>query len=329
MLRVGAAITPAHYQIFHTTATTGVFGSAMAAGRMLKLSQEQMTWAFGNAGTMASGLWEFLQDGAMSKYLHAGRASASGVLAACMAQTGFTGARRILEGPQGFFAGFARQDTDPALFQDFNVRFRTPSVSIKPYPCCRHTHSAIDCAKRLQAQLGARLEDIAEVRLATYQAAAQVANNEHPEDPRAAQFSLKYVIARALKTGRISLPDFEEAVLFEPDVRALMARTTVTVDPRIDALTPKAWPARVTVRLADGRELTEYVENPKGDPENALSWKEVKEKFGLLVDGILPEPAWRDVIAMCEGLEELKDCGDILQRVNQDGTFHRAQEGNN
>jgi len=326
MLRIGAAVTPAHYKIFHTTATTGVFGSAVAAGRMLGLDQEQMTWALGNAGSLSSGLWEFLQDGAMSKFLHAGHASASGVLTACLARTGFTGASRILEGRQGFFAGYAGQTIDPALFADFGARFRTASVSIKPYPCCRHTHSAIDCARQLHGRTGP-LADIAEVRLATYQAATQVANNEHPADARAAQFSLKYTLARTLKTGRIALADFDDQARADPEVRSLMARTTVTVDPAIDALTPGAWPARVTVLLADGRELEAYVENPKGDPENALGWQEVKEKFGLLVDGILPAAAAREVIAMCEGLEQLGACADILRTVNEAGAF--PQEGRN
>jgi 2-methylcitrate dehydratase PrpD len=314
MLRIGAAITPAHYRIFHTTATTGVFGSAVAAGRMLGLDRDQMTWAFGNAGTLASGLWQFLPDGAMSKFLHAGHASASGVQTACLARTGFTGASRILEGPQGFFAGFARQETDPELFNDFGARFRTASVSIKPYPCCRHTHSAIDCARALRGQLGTGLDGIRDIRLETYQSAAQVANNEDPADSRQAQFSLKYVIARALKTGRITLSDFAD--LSDPEVRSLMARTSVAVDPQLDALTPKAWPARLTVRMADGRELIEYVANPKGDPENPLGWPEVREKFGLLVEGLLPPAAAREVVAMCQGLEQLKACGDILKSVN-------------
>jgi 2-methylcitrate dehydratase PrpD len=233
-----------------------------------------------------------------------------------MAQAGFTGASRILEGRQGFFAGFAGQEVDPGLFADFGARFRTASVSIKPYPCCRHTHSAIDCARALRDQLGAGLEGIAGIRLETYRAAAQVAGNEAPADPRQAQFSLKYTIARALKTGRISLADFAEPVLFDPEVRALMARISVTVDPRLDALTPGAWPARVTLRLADGRELCEYVANPKGDPENPLGWKEVKEKFGLLVAGLLPPAAAREVVAKCEALEQLKSCGDLLKSVN-------------
>ena len=121
MLRVGAAVTPAHYQIWHTTATSGVFGSVVAASRMLKLNREEMTWAFGNAGTMTAGLWEFLQDGAMSKYLHAGKAAASGIMAAYLARTGFTGASRILEGKQGFFAGYARQEVNPEIFCGFRI----------------------------------------------------------------------------------------------------------------------------------------------------------------------------------------------------------------
>ncbi len=302
MLRVGAAVTPAHYQIWHTTATCGIFGSAVAAGRLFKLTKEQMTWAFGNAGTMSAGLWEFLQDGAMSKYLHAGKASASGVMAAYLAQTGFTGASRILEGKQGFFAGYARQEVDPALFTDFGQKYRSGTVSFKPYPCCRHTHSAIDCARAIYGKLNSPLDAVKHIQLATYKAAVQVAGNENPADARQAQFSLKYTIARALKTGQVTLEDFADDVLFDPEVRKLMEKTSVEVAPDLDGLTPSAWPARITVQLADGREITEFVKYPKGDPENSLTWPEVKEKFTSLVTGILDEPGIARVISLCEEL---------------------------
>jgi 2-methylcitrate dehydratase PrpD len=321
MLRVGAAVTPAHYQIWHTTATSGVFGSAVAAGRMLGLSHEQLTSAFGNAGTMSAGLWEFLADGAMSKYLHAGKAAATGVMAACFAQTGFTGASRILEGKQGFFAGYARQDVNPALFADFGRKYRTATVSFKPYPCCRHTHSAIDCARAAHGKLPASLADIADVDIATYKAAHQVAGIENPQDSRQAQFSLKYTVARALKTGRIALADFDDDVLFDAEVRSLMGKTTFAVAPSLDALTPAAWPCRLTVRLTDGREIVEYVENPKGDPENPLSWAEVKEKFSVLTEGIFDKQGAAAVMSLCETIEKVDDCGKLLQTVNKHGRF--------
>lgn len=321
MLRVGAAVTPAHYQIWHTTATTGVFGSVVAAGRMLGLSREEMTWAFGNAGTMAAGLWEFLQDGAMSKYLHAGKAAATGVMAACFAKNGFTGASRILEGKQGFFAGYARQEVNPDLFADFGRKYRTATVSFKPYPCCRHTHSAIDCARAMHGRLSGSPADISAVDVATYNAAVQVAGLENPQESRQAQFSLKYTVARAITKGRITLADFDNEVLFDPAVKSLMDKMTVKADAALNALTPGAWPCRLTVKLANGQEIVEHVENPKGDPENPLTWDEVKDKFATLTDGILDKEARTKVIALCENIETVKDCGQLLQTVNKYGRF--------
>lgn len=317
MLRVGAAVTPAHYQIWHTTATSGVFGSAVAAGRLLNLSEEQMTWAFGNAGTMTFGLWEFLQDGAMSKYLHAGKAAAAGVMAAYLARTGFTGASRILEGKQGFFAGYARQDVNPDIFADFGQRYRSATVSFKPYPCCRHTHSVIDCARSIHSQLQLPPADIESIHLATYKAAAQVAGIEQPTDSRQAQFSLKYTIARTLKTGRIGLDDFADEILFDKQVRGLMEKTVIEVDPEIDGMTPAAWPAKLTVRLADGRTISEFVKYPKGDPENSLTWDEVKEKFTSLVTGLLDEHGIKEVVSFCENIEKAAACGQLLGCVQK------------
>lgn len=320
MLRIGAVVTPAHYEIWHTTATAGVFGSAVAAGRMLKLDAAAMAWAFGNAGSMAAGLWEFLHDGAMSKYLHAGKAAAAGVLVSCMAKHGFTGATRILEGRQGFFAGYARQAVAMDVFADFGVNYHTAGISLKPYPCCRHTHSAIDCAIKLNKQQFS-IESIKHISIKTYNAAMQVAGNENPVDSRQAQFSIKYCAGWALLSGKINQDSFAETALFDQTVRKLMDMTTVEIDEAINNATPVAWPARIALELTDGRIVSEYVEYPKGDPENALTWPEIKEKFSFLVDGILDNSSISEIINMCEELESLKNCSDILRKVNVNGKF--------
>lgn len=104
MTRVGMAAGAEHYRIWHSTATCGPFGSAYAAGSLLGLDAQTMVHALGNAGDQASGPWQFLKTGAMTKHLHAGRAAAAGVLAADLAKLGFTGPPRILEGDKGFFA---------------------------------------------------------------------------------------------------------------------------------------------------------------------------------------------------------------------------------
>ena len=96
--RIGNSVGPAHYKIWHNTATCGTFGAAYAAGNLMGLSSSELCHALGNAGTQSSGLWEFVENGSMSKHLHAGRAGQSGLIAAELARHGFSGSDAILEG---------------------------------------------------------------------------------------------------------------------------------------------------------------------------------------------------------------------------------------
>jgi 2-methylcitrate dehydratase PrpD len=132
--RIGMAVGPAHYRIWHSTATCGPFGAAMAAADLLGLDDSQTVHALGNAGTQSSGLWQFIETGAMSKHLHAGRAAEAGVTAAELAALGFTGPPAILEGAKGLFAG-ACPDADPdAVTRDPSAPWQLRATSIKPWP---------------------------------------------------------------------------------------------------------------------------------------------------------------------------------------------------
>ena len=315
MLRVGAAITPGHYAIWHTTATAGAFGSAMAAGKMLGLSNEQLSWALGNAGTMAAGLWQFVQDGAMSKFLHAGRGAANGIEAAYLASKGFTGSGRILEGTQGFFAGFARQDINCAIFNDFFERFRTETVSIKPYPCCRHTQSSIDASAILRQKRS--IDDIQSVDLATYKQAISIANTLDPKTPQEAKFSLKYIAAKSLLKGPLVDADFAPDVLFDEETRKLMDKIVTREEPEISALMPEEWPSRMTVTYKDGTREVVQVNSPKGDPGNPVSWDEVVVKFKDMTDSILSADASKTIIDACSGLENLESVTALMDAINK------------
>jgi 2-methylcitrate dehydratase PrpD len=287
-IRVGEAVGKTHYRIWHNTATCGVFGATAAAGWLLGLSEQQMTWALGNAGTMSAGLWEFNVDGAMSKHLHAGRAASSGVLAADLARQGFTGARRILEGKRGFFIATS-QDAEPervveGLKQGMG-KYKISGVSIKPHASCRHTHPAIDAALVLRQHPGFALDQIAQVQVETYQAALDLTDNPQPTTPYAAKFSLYYCVACALWRGNAGLSDFTPQAIVDKDVRHLMARVSLVHSPEMEARYPREWPVRVTVTLADGRALARTVDAPKGDPENPLSWGELEDKFRMMTAG--------------------------------------------
>jgi 2-methylcitrate dehydratase PrpD len=146
MCRIGNSVGRAHYKIWHNTATCGPFGSAMAAATLLQLTDEECVHALGNAGTQSSGLWEFLDSGAMSKHLHAGRAAESGITATELAALGFTGPPAILEGDKGFFAAACPDAVPSAVCADADADWQLRQTSIKLWPSCRHTHPAIDAA---------------------------------------------------------------------------------------------------------------------------------------------------------------------------------------
>ena len=152
-LRIGEAVNPSHYRYWHPTGTAATFGAAAAAGSLIHLSPAQMLDALGSAGTQAAGLWEFNADGAMSKHLHPGKAAFNGILAADLARMGFTGATRILEGERGFFRAMSASYDESRVTDGLGERWKIAENCYKLYSCCGHTHTAIDVALDLAAQL--------------------------------------------------------------------------------------------------------------------------------------------------------------------------------
>lgn len=314
-IRIGEAVGKSHYYFWHNTATCGVFGAAAAVGWLLDLSQEQMVWALGNAGTQASGLWEFIADGAMSKHLHAGRAASSGVLAADLARRGLTGARQILEGERGFFAATSK-DANPSLVIEGLTKglkeYKISEVSLKPHASCRHTHPAIDAALALRRHPGFQASEIDRVQIETYQAALDLTNDPNPTCPYSAKFSLQYCVGGALSRGHVNLQDFTLEAIRDQEVGQLMGRTTVDFSPEMEDHYPCQWPARVTVTLTDGRVLSQEVDHPKGDPENPLTRAELEGKFKQLVAGTSYQGLATTLIERVNQLEHLEKVHELL-----------------
>ncbi len=311
-IRVGESVGKTHYFHWHNTATCGVFGAAAAAGWLLGLDEERMTWALGNAGTQAGGLWEFIADGAMSKVLHAGRAAANGVLAAELGALGFTGARQILEGRQGFFAATAPDGNPAAVTAGLGQGWKLPGSSIKPYPSCRHTHAAIDAALELRGEYGLEAGDVDRIEIDAYQSTLDLCDNPTPAHPYAAKFSVQYCVARALTDGAVGVSDFAQDRIMEPAIRDLMRRSTARLDPSLDARVPQQLPARVRMVTHDGRNLEFEVLSAKGDPESPLTDAELTAKFLGLVAGTPYEPAADDLLVRVTGLDGATDVRGLL-----------------
>jgi len=290
--RVGMAVGPQHYKIWHNTATCGPFGAAAATASLLGLDAAALSHALGNAGTQASGLWQFLETGAMSKHLHAGRAAEAGWLAASLAGRGVTGPPAILEGAKGFFAGLCPDPDPEAVLRDPDAPWQLHATSIKPWPSCRHTHPAIDAALSLRARLGGiapPAEDIACVEVQVYQATMDVCDRPHPDSAYEAKFSIQHCVAAAL-----GLPQVDFAA-FEPEARTALAPLrgkirAAVAEPYASAY-PASWGAAVTVETAQGERLTETRTAAKGDPEASLTREELIDKARMLLTyGNHPHP---------------------------------------
>jgi len=279
--RIGMAVGREHYKIWHSTATCGPFGSAMAGAELLGLNDDEAVDALGNAGTQSAGLWQFLATGAMSKHLHAGRGAEAGVVAAELAKLGFSGPSQILEGPQGLFAGACPDADAEAVLRDPDHRWQVHETSIKPWPSCRHTHPAIDAALELSHQIP-EPSRIAAVDLKTYAVAVDVCDRAHPDSVYEAKFSLHHCIAAALVDGRV---DFAS---FEADARARLADVRAQIMPQVTerytSAYPYDWGSALAVTLDDGTRLQAERSHCKGDPEAPLSKAEMKAKAHMLME---------------------------------------------
>jgi len=277
-IRVGEFLGRSHYKIFHTTATAGTLAAAAAVGHLLRLSPEQMLHAFGSAGTQSGGLWEFLRDAADSKQLHTAHAAGAGLTAAYLAQGGFTGARRILEGPQGMAAGMST-DADPKKLVDrLGTRWALAETSFKFHASCRHTHPAADALQQVLQTHGLKASDVQRVTALVHQGAIDVLGPvTDPQTVHQGKFSMGTVLGLVAVLKHAGLAEFD-ASYKAAEVVDFRDKVVMELDPEVDAAYPAQWIGKVRVQTTDGRTLHGRVDEPKGDPGNTLSRPELEDK---------------------------------------------------
>jgi len=293
--RIAMAVQPKeHYLLgFHPTATCGVFGATVTASRLLDLSAEQMVSGVGIAGSMAAGSLEFLREGAWTKRLHPGLAAQSGIQAAMLAADGFRGPSTILEGRDGFLAGYSRKPIPERITEGLGASFEILRTSVKPHACCRYMQGPIDAILELVKTNDIKSEQVENLEVAVLEAgwtlvASPRAQKYKPQSVVDAQFSMPFGAAIAVLHRCAGLDEFTAENAQSNQVRHLMERVTLLKDTRLDRNFPKEWNARVTIFLNDGHQYEKFVQHPKGDPENPLSWEELVAKFKSLASAVVP-----------------------------------------
>jgi len=285
MCRVGLAVPGKfHARHYHPTALTGTFAAAAAAAKLYGLTEDELVRAFGICGSQTAGIIEYLADGTWTKRLHPGWSAHAGIVAALLAQSGFTGPETVLEGEHGFYRAFAGEveaERLDAVLASLGRVWELEQLTFKPYPCGSIAQPYMDCALRLRER-GVRAEDVVEVRCRT--AAGPVprlweplASKHSPQNGYAAKFSLPYLLAVILSRGRASLAEFEDEVVRDPELLAVASRVGYELDPTIDY--PRQFVGHLRVRLKDGRVVEEWQDHPRGGPDSPMAPGEIEAKF--------------------------------------------------
>ena len=283
MYRIGRATQHSNERRgFHAPGTTGPFGAAVAAGRLLRLDAKAMTNALGVAGSLACGLMEFARSGtgAVVKRLHLGRAAESGVLAASLAADGFTGPHSVLEGEAGFLKVFCPEWDLSDLTHGLGSDFATLRLCLKRFPVHMTAHTAVQAILELQAEHGFNGAQVDRVVVAGNERMATINNIPDPTDIMMAQYSIPFCVALALFRDPRDPASFDASALVDADIRAMCQRVTVAA---ADPPTRVAGASIVTVRLKDGRSITREVEEFNGTPARPLDRSELREKFMMLM----------------------------------------------
>lgn len=268
---------------WHYTPLHGSLSATAVAGKLLNLDKDTLVHAFGIAYHQAAGNLQCVDDGALTKRCGPGFSNRNGIISALMAKKGITGARNILTGKRGLFYQYHRGLFKPEkLTNDLGKIFEGVNVSIKPYPCCRYNHPAIDAVLDMLEEHKFTAADVDGIVVHVGKSAASLLAEpldikQNPRNTVDTQFSLPWAIAATVAYGKLSIGNFTDEATKDQNILSLSNKlTTVTED---DLSVPGVEPCIVKIMTKTGETYTKRVDTPYGSPENPMSIEKIAEKL--------------------------------------------------
>lgn len=307
-IKLGPVCIQHYLKGWHMTSTLGTIGAVAAASKILNLGNEVIRIALGIAASLASGLKQ--NFGTMTKPLHAGNASRNGVVAAQLAQKGFTADKAILEAPQGYCKVLAGGvDLDLAKIEEgIGKRFDIVSgLAMKPWPSCAGTHSSIEAALYLKKEYHITAQTIEDVECRTSAWVPTAAIHSCPKTGVEGKFSTQYCVARAILDGELGLKHFTDEEVMEQTVQELLGRVRYAH--------PEGMPvfgSEVVIRLRDGRVLSHRVNSPKGGAEHPMSWEDICSKYRDCASLAISPENVQICLELVSNLESLPDITRLM-----------------
>lgn len=277
--RLSIAMQPSHKQRgYHASGTCGTIGAAVGAAIALGMDQSRMKRVVTAAAGSAAGMLEMQEQKSELKPYNVGRAAMDGLAAAYMGDVPLDTPDDILGGERGFFATFSDEYSPEKLLEQQSY-FELERIYVKPYASCRHSHSAVEAAIRLNRVIDPA--KVSQVCVDTYKLGVKGHEHSVIQGIASAKLSTPYAVAAGLLLGKADLSAFEPV---NEEVAALAQKIVVREDPQLTAESPKQRIAVVTVTMQDGTQETCRVNYAKGDPENPLTEAELEEKYSSLMN---------------------------------------------
>jgi 2-methylcitrate dehydratase PrpD len=322
MIRLGESLLgKSYYQGFHPTGTCGVFGAAAACATILGLDVLGTKYALGIAGSFSAGTQECTGEGAWQKPLQAGHPAMGGVLAASLAEKGYIGTGTVFDGPNGIIRALSFKDQFDygRVTETLGKKWEMADTSIKVHACCRFSGPVADCALDLYGQ-GVRAKDVKRIvaKVGDFSVKMLCYPEERKRKPVThvdAQFSLPWAIAVAICTNRTGIDQFRGDILHDPEILALAEKVTWELDPKAEAMYPKAYPATLIAELSNGRTFSAHVDFPKGDPENPATKEEILAKFHFLAGKSFDRRRRERIIEAVSRLEKMTNIRELADMV--------------
>lgn len=300
-----------HVNGFHPTGMVAAFGAVLAVGRLWGLTGRELVHAQGLVLSMASGSFEFIEDGAWNKRLHAGWAVGAAMTSCSLARAGVIGAGKAYEGRYGLFKAYLGDDWKPdlsACTAGLGTSWEMLDVALKPYPVCHFNHAFIDAALALRKAHAIAPEDVESMQALIGKDQIGIvcepeAGKRRPRNPYDARFSLHFAIAAALVHGRLTMDEISDTVIHDPRVVALCDRTTYSIDGH--SAYPRTYSGELVIQLRDGRRLRHREEINRGSSARPLTRDEVLEKFRQTASRALPAAKLEQTVLDVMALESM------------------------
>lgn len=298
-------------------ATLTAFVSPLVAGRALRLSWEQIQHAMGISASRHCTLGAVTAGKlTMMKNTVDPLATQSGVLAALLAQRGYTGPEHVIDGKEGLTHVFGPEWKLNLLTDGLGESWRITQCGMKFFPTEALTHTPISAVLDLVKENDLRSDNVAKIQIRSLARAADILSDPSKYDPHTketADHSLPYVIAAALAERQVTPAQFTMEKIMDPAIRAQLRKVEVVADPEIEKVFPALQRVVVNITTTNGRTFSKQLDYPKGDPRNPLSDAEIEEKFAAMAEGVLSTVAQKKLIDAIWNLEKLSSVSRLMR----------------